>query len=246
MIFKALVFNCVSIILITLHDKQFKPMKKIAFITIMALMAYSTTVAQENTFKHWQARVEASSYNTIDWGLEFGINYFPIQYVGVGVGLCTAGDFTSTGTSFTKNGMLYETNDLHDGVWFRAGIQLCSPYLWQSSDKEMRLSVKADVGITLPMPTNNNVKYKELPNSGGTYVNIQEQSVKNHGARACYFHVKPAVALDIDRWQVWVGYTFSDLDVYSGSRNVVIEGQKLDLPSRQYMHGGTIGIGYRF
>ncbi|MDY5967084.1 MAG: hypothetical protein SPJ38_09400, partial [Sodaliphilus sp.] len=79
--------------------------------------------------RHWMGRVEVASFNSLDWGVELGVDYRPIEYVGAGVSLCVAGDFGDTYDSFTHNGMFYKTEDLHNAVWLRCALQLQSPAL---------------------------------------------------------------------------------------------------------------------
>lgn len=43
-----------------------------------------------------------------------------------------------------------------------------------------------------------------------------------------------------------MGYTLSNFDLYGGSRNIVIEGRKLNPERHPLMHSFFIGIGYRF
>lgn len=58
--------------------------------------------------RHWMGRVEVASFNSLDWGVELGVDYRPIEYVGAGVSLCVADDFGDTYDSFTHNGMFYK------------------------------------------------------------------------------------------------------------------------------------------
>ena len=92
--------------------------------------------------RHWMGRVEVASFNSLDWGVELGVDYRPIEYVGAGVSLCVAGDFGDTHNSFTQNGMFYKTDNLHNAVWLRCALLLQSPALWRNSDGSMRLTIK--------------------------------------------------------------------------------------------------------
>ena len=55
------------------------------------------------------------------------------------------------------------------------------------------------------------------------------------------------VSLEIDDSIILsMGYTLSNFDLYGGSRNIVIEGRKLNPERHPLMHSFFIGIGYRF
>ena len=215
-------------------------------IGILSLSLAANAQTSEEPMRHWQASIEVSTYNTLDWGLEQGINYRPIKYVGVKASLGFASNFASGERSFNVGNLLVETDNVDNALWLNTGIQLQSPALWRNHDGNLQLSFKVDAGISLPFPTNSKVGYIAIPNQPGTYVEPPKEYEKNHGGIGCFFHLKPALALDIDRCQVWAGYTWSSMDVYSNVRNVVIMGHPLNLPRKRAMHGLTVGIGYRF
>lgn len=220
--------------------------KKIATSLLLALISVSMS-AQETAANHkFQVRVEGATYNSMGWGIEGGINYYPIKYVGVGASICGAGDFTSTAKTFNHDGIMYSTGDLHNAVWFRCGVQLRSPDVWKNSDGSLRISIKEDCGITIPIPTNKNIEFTAVPDSPGTHVDPVVQHIKNTGATSAFFHTKTAVALDIERWQVWLGYTWSNMDVYSSSRNATTKILNQELPRPKNLSGVHIGLGYSF
>lgn len=196
--------------------------------------------------EHWQVKLEVASYNSIDWEIECGINYFPVEYAGIGLSFCGLGDFGNTAKSFIHNGMVWETEDLHDAILFKCGVQLQSPVVWQKRDGSIRLRIKEDCGITLPVPTNKNLKYNAVPNMSGVYVDPSVMYSKNTGATACFFHSKSSLVVEFGKWSVWTGYSWSNLDVYSSVRNVRIDNESLELPSKRQMHGINIGAGYKF
>ena len=222
----------------------------ISLSLFMALSLLSSKCyAEENDSdrnRHWMGRVEVASFNSLDWGVELGVDYRPIEYVGAGVSLCVAGDFGDTYDSFTHNGMFYKTEDLHNAVWLRCALQLQSPALWRNSDGSMRLCIKEDCGITLPVPANANVKYTVMPSAPGVYVTGDMFRAKNHGAKSCFYHFKTSLALDVNPWQIWLGYTWSNMDAYSSARNVVIDGTPLSLPKKKQLQGIHLGVGYKF
>ena len=124
-------------------------------IGILSLAANAQTSI--GPLRHWQASIEASTYNTLDWGVELGINYRPIKYVGVKASLGLASNFTSGERSFSVGNMLVKTDNVDNALWLNTGIQLQSPALWRNTDGDLQLSLKADAGISLPFPTNGKV-----------------------------------------------------------------------------------------
>jgi hypothetical protein len=51
---------------------------RLTALAIGILFAANAQTSEE-PMRHWQASIEASTYNTLDWGLELGINYRPIK-----------------------------------------------------------------------------------------------------------------------------------------------------------------------
>ena len=213
-----------------------------------ALMAISA-VAQspDEPVRHWQGFVETSFQNTMDLSFEFGIKYFPVKFVGIGVGVGIGGDIGELqSTTFEVGDMRVIADDGLGVVWFDTGLQLQSPTLWRNGDGDVKLSLKADAGIRLPVPKNDKISYYIVPKAAGTWESGPTQYERNHGGESCFLYFKPAVVLDVNRCQVWLGYLLSNMDPYSGVRNVTIMGHPMAFPHRRTMHGLTLGVGIRF
>ena len=218
---------------------------------LMILLALLTTLSaftQENEpVRHWQGFVETSFHNTMDLSFEFGIKYYPIKFVGVGVGVGIGGDIGELqSTTFEVGDMQVIADDGLGVTWFGAGLQLQSPILWRNGDGDVKLSLKADAGIRLPFPKNDKISYYVVPKAAGTWESGPMQFERSHGGASCFLCFKPAVALDINRCQVWLGYLLSNMDPYSGVRNVTIMGHPMTFPHKKTMHGLTLGLGIRF
>lgn len=218
---------------------------------LMILLALLTTLSaftQENEpVRHWQGFMETSFHNTMDLSFEFGIKYFPVKYVGVGVGIGIGGDIGELqSTTFEVGDMQVIADDGLGVTWFGAGLQLQSPILWRNGDGDVKLSLKADAGIRLPFPKNDKISYYVVPKAAGTWESGPMQFERSHGGASCFLCFKPAVALDINRCQVWLGYLLSNMDPYSGVRNVTIMGHPMTFPHKKTMHGLTLGLGIRF
>ena len=221
-------------------------MTKPLFIIILLVTSFCSVASDISSNYHWKGRVELATYNTLNWGVEAGIDYYPIRYIGIGVSICGAGDFSSTGKSFFKDGMVWKTNDLHNAIWLRAGAQLVSPAIWKSSDSSMSITIKEEVGITMPVPTNKNVECTVVPNMTGIYADPSVQHFKNTDATCTFFHSKTSIAFNVRQWHAWLGYTWSNMDVFSSTRNILIGDQPLDIPSKRNLSGVHIGLGYSF
>ena len=221
---------------------------KKVMVLLLAMLASVAAHAQsaDQPMHHWQGYIETSFHNTMNLGFEVGLKYFPIRYIGIGAGVGIGGDIGEMGTiTFDAGDMKVIADDGNGVAWFSTGLQLQSPALWRDSDGNSQLSLKADAGIRLPVPANDKLGYQVIPNATGTWEG-DWQYERNHGGKSCFLYFKPSVAYDVNRCQIWLGYSWSNMDPSSGVRNVTIMGHYLDFQRKRTMHGLSIGIGYRF
>lgn len=130
---------------------------------------------------------------------------------------------------------------------WRPALRLNTPKLWLGHDKEYALFLSVSPGLTLPFPADRQFSIDYYPNRTGVWTALKREQVKNSGARKVYYHLRTAISLEIDNRLIFsAGYTFSDFDIYGGSRNIIVEGTKLDLPQPRNMHAAFLGIGIRF
>ena len=101
-------------------------------------------------------------------------------------------------------------------------------------------------GLTIPLPSDRRFTIDYFPNKNGAWSALKREEVANSGARKVYYNVRTAVSLEMDeRIILSAGYTFSDFDIYGGSRNIIVEGGKLPLPKACMMHSAFVSIGVR-
>ena len=153
------------------------------------------------------------------------------------------------GVSVNKQFRWSETNDNSVSYFFafRPSLRLNSPKLWIGRDKDYALYLSVSPGLTIPLPSDRRFSVDYYPNQQGEWFAIKREEVTNSGARKMYYHVRTAVSLEMDERIVFsAGYTFSDFDIYGGSRNITVEGSKLLLPKACMMHSVFVSIGVRF
>ena len=129
----------------------------------------------------------------------------------------------------------------------RPAIQLATPALKLGKDKDMGLSFILSPGLTIPLSVNQRLNISYYPNVSGIWSSQRFDQVKNRGGRAIFYHIKGMFTLDLgEQYTLSAGYTFSDFDMYSGGRNMVVEGKKLTMPAFRFMHSFFVSLGYRF
>lgn len=221
-------------------------------ICINLLLLVGIHAQEEDKSYRWNVELAGALNNYSGWEVEPSITYRPIPYAGITMGLLFGSVIDADGfTGDSRDGRLY-WNTVDDNITgfyfaFRPSILLSTPAVVFGRDKDMALSFQLSPGLTVT-PPNNRFDIEYFPSAPGVYTHpLKTERVKNKGGRCVYYHIKSAIVLQLDdRYILSAGYTLSDFDVYGGSRNIVIEGKKLDLEKHRFMHSGFISLGYCF
>lgn len=110
------------------------------------------------------------------------------------------------------------------------------------------LFVVTEPGILLNVIPNEEIEFA-YTNTQSIETPSRFKTIQNKGGQVLCYDMKNFVSVAIDNWAVSAGYTFSTFDIYSGRRNIVVEGNKLNahLPAmKKCTHTGFIGISYAF
>lgn len=205
-----------------------------------------------NEKRLWLVELNGALTSQSSWEVEPSVTFQPIEYVGLTAGLVFTSPYPSKslgGVAVNKQFRWSETNDNSVSYFFafRPSLRLNSPKLWIGRDKDYALYLSVSPGLTIPLPSDRRFSVDYYPNQQGEWSAIKREEVTNSGARKMYYHVRTAVSLEMDERIVFsAGYTFSDFDIYGGSRNITVEGSKLLLPEACMMHSAFVSIGVRF
>lgn len=200
----------------------------------------------------WKAELAGALNNYSGWEIEPSITYLPIPYAGITMGLLfcsTISDENYSGTSKDKQWVWFSTDDHPTSHFFalRPAVQFATPSLKLGKDKDMALSFILSPGLTIPLPANQVFHVSYVPNTHGVWIPQKFDHVRNQGGRSVFYHIKGMFTLELDdQYTLSAGYTFSDFDIYSGGRNISVEGEKLTMPKFRFMHSFFISLGYRF
>ena len=221
--------------------------RSVCCLILFSFLGISIAMAQEpEKERHWVWELYGGANNYMTWEVETGVVYKPWRFIGVGAGLLFTPqiDDDNVYSGDARDKKLHwriEENDLAYLMAFRSGIYLYSPSVYLDHDRDVALSFRVSPGITVPLPPNSSAVVNYVPVDAVIDVPVTSGRISNSQARACYYHVRFAVALEMERQSVLLGYTTSDYDLYGGSRNMVVEGQKIGLPHKKQT--GTFFIG---
>ena len=154
-------------------------------------------------------------------------------------------------TGFSRDNLwFWDSDESTPGCHFfalRPAIQLVTPAFKFGKDKDTGLSLVVSPGLTIPLPVNQEFNISYVPNTPGVWIPQKFDHIKNKGGKSLFYHIKSMLSLDIDQRYVFsLGYIFSNFDLYSGGRNIIVEGKRLSMPRIRFMHSFFLSIGYRF
>ena len=186
-------------------------------------------------------RLGSSTFPTLD--VEILGEYRPFRYVGANAGVIIITPFSN---KVNSNVEFVEIEDEEE-----------RKHLW-----EIKSSLRLSPGITIPLPTNETVTVRKSDiftkediygddaddvTTERVVVFNSEEDFKNSGAKALYWYARAELVIEYEeQWEFAVGYTYSNLDLYGGSRSIVVHDTPLVKGEKEPMHSFHLGLTYKF
>lgn len=184
------------------------------------------------------------------WQLEPSVAWQFSKYVGAGLGVEMTAQYNQPGRSMTIDGheAVLSENERNIGwIIFKPYVVLKSPVVWRTSDNFYRLWFEARPGISLGCPFRNSLTYELKAVHDGFYETYEYRRFPNKDLRWVYWNACVSVNMAIERFVVGAGYAISDLDYYSGRRNITLPGgQKFSVPAKELSQSIFLSVGYSF
>lgn len=241
-------------------------MKKL-ILTSIALMAMLSSHAIDIDYSNdgkiaAGLRLGSSLSPSID--AEIDLEYRPFRYVGANVGFMFITPFNYS-DNIVKDLPIIESdykeiknnNDCLYRTAVKAGLQFTTPAVMLTKG-EMGLSLRLSPGIIMPFPTNKRVKVLlgediELPDDEEYEVEQEtillygEEYHDNSGAKFCYWYGRAELVLEYEEnWEFTIGYTYSNFDIYGGSRNIIIHDTPIVIGKKENFQSISLGLTYKF
>ena len=224
-------------------------MRKI-YVLFMSLMFAGTSYAEERT-KIFEANLYGGIYlnNEAAWILEPSATWHFNPYLGLALGL----EFTSQynqpirTTRINGNGAkLAEDEQNVSWLFFKPSFLIKSPVLWKDADDYMHLWVQVEPGLSLGY-SRNSLTYVTVFDRGEGPPQFESATFRNKDMDWLYWTARMSVRLDIDRIVIGAGYGLSNLDYYSGRRNITLQdGSKFYVPDKELSQSIFLFIGFQF
>ncbi len=220
----------------------------VAVVSAICLMAK----AQDADKNRWQATLYGGLYlnNEMAWQLEPNVSWSFHKCIGIGIGLELTNQYNQPSRMTVIDGHEAElTANERNIAWFifKPTVIFKSPVLWRSSDDYFRLWIQAEPGISLACPSRNSLTYEVKAFQGAIGQTIDYRRFQNKGLQWLYWNARASVNFAIDRVVIGAGYGISNLDYYSGRRNVTLaNGQKFHVPKKELSQSVFLSLGYLF
>lgn len=184
------------------------------------------------------------------WILEPSVSWHFHKHLGIGLGVELTSQYNQPSRTTVIDGHEAELVDNERNVgWivFKPHVIFKSPTIWKSSDEYMRLWVQAEPGISLACPFRNSLTYEIKGFQGMVSHTVDYKRFPNKDVHWFYWNARASINFAIDRFIIGAGYGISNLDYYSGRRNVTLaNGQKFYVPKKNLSQSIFLSLGYYF
>ncbi len=244
-------------------------MKRLIFSILLGLALFSARaidIDYSNDSKVAAGlRLSPSTFPSLD--VEIIGEYRPFRYVGANAGLMFLTPFSNrvnNNVEFVEDiKYLWEIKSYRDAAYrfaFKAGLQFTTPAIMLCKN-EMGLSLRLSPGITIPLPTNKSITVSKFEvftkedifgdEANGSTERVlifnSEESFNNTGAKTLYWYARAELVLEFEeQWEFSVGYSYSNLYMYAGSRSIVVHDTPLVKGDKEPMHSFHLGLTYKF
>ena len=122
---------------------------------------------------------------------------------------------------------------------------ILSDVIFLADSNNFKLWVQIEPGLSFACPFHNSLTYEIREFSGTAGHTVDYRTFRNKDLNWLYWSAKTSIKLSADRFVFGAGYNISNLDYYSGRRNVTLaNGQKFYVPKKELSQSIFISIGY--
>ena len=219
-------------------------------LSVILMLIACPFVKAENPDSEWQATLFGGLYlnNEQAWQVEPNVSWFFNKYIGIGAGLELTAQYNQPSRMTVIDGheaVLAKNERNVAWIILKPSVIFRSPTVWKTTDEYFRLWFQAEPGLSFACPFRNSLTYDiKAFNYGPT---IGSRRFLNKGLQWFYWNARVSINFSIDEYIIGVGYSLSNLDYYSGRRNIVLaNGEKYHVPKKELSQSIYLSIGYTF
>ena len=225
-------------------------MKKYLVIIVTLILCCPNIVHSQESKSVFTADLYGGIYINKEqaWHIEPSISWNFYKYFGLSLGIELTRQYNQPNRQTIIGGREAELVDNERNIgWiiFKPSLTFKTPTVWKSADNDYRLWFQIEPGLSLACPFRNSLTYEIKDISGGIGHTIDYQRFPNKGLQWFYWNARTSVCVAVDRLVFRGGYYISNLDYYSGRRNIQLaNGQKFYVPKREISQSVFLSVGY--
>lgn len=223
----------------------------------MLMMLPSLCFAQADSFYKHEAQFTGGLNSQSAFEMELGYSFLFNRYIGVTLGLnmmdqsferafCNDIDERSLFQSLLcgcyddDNWITREQykKEYAHALLVRPAIRLRLPLFKESGEDVLVFNM--ETGLYFNLIPNERLTYRNNEYDTPNRYHNTSQSIKNKGGEWLYYHLKSYLSIDMERFRISAGYSFSDFDILNSRRNIVIDGIALRDTLRKMKHTSTV------
>lgn len=227
-------------------------MSKCLVIIATLILFYPSFVYTQNSKSVFTADLYGGIYlnNEQAWQMEPSLSWIYHKYIGVALGLELTSQYNQPSRQTIIDGHEAELVDYEKDIrWIilKPSVIIKSPAIWRSADNYYRVWIQIEPGLSFACPFRNSLTYGIKEFSGIISHTVDYRTFPNKGLQWLYWNAKISVNLAFGRFIFRGGYYISNLDYYSGRRNITLaNGNKFRVPQKELSQSIFLSIGYIF
>ncbi len=227
-------------------------MSKYLVIIAIIILFYPSFVYAQNSKSVFTADIYGGIYlnNEQAWQMEPSLSWIYHKYIGVALGLELTSQYNQPSRQTIIDGHEAELVDNEKDIrWIilKPSVIIKSPAIWKSADNYYRIWIQTEPGLSLACPFRNSLTYGIKEFSGIISHTVDYRTFPNKGLQWLYWNTKISINLAFGRFIFRGGYYISNLDYYSGRRNITLaNGNKFMVPQKELSQSIFLSIGYTF
>ena len=200
--------------------------------------------------KMWQATLFGGLYlnNEQAWQLEPSVSWHFHKNIGIRLGLEFTSQYNQPSHRTIIDGHAAElASNERDIAWiiFKPSMVFKTPEICKTKDNYYRLWFQAEPGISFACPFRNSLTYEIKEFHGAVGQTVDYRRFLNKGLKWFYWNARISVNFAIDRIVIGAGYYISNLDYYSGRRNVTLaNGHRFLVPKKELSQSVFLSLSY--
>ncbi len=225
-------------------------MKNCLVIIAALILFFPTIVYSQRSRSVFTADLYGGIYinNEQAWLIEPSISWNFYKYFGLTFGLELTRQYNQPVRQTIIDGNEAELVDNEKDIgWviFKPSLTIKTPAVWKSLDDNCSLWAQIEPGLSMACPFRNSLTYEIKNFSGGIGQTVDYRKFPNQGLQWFYWNTRASICFSVDRFVFRGGYYISNLDYYSGRRNIILDnGQKFYVPKKEFSQSIFLSIGY--